>query len=164
MTKNDSGKSWYSKPIGCVGQGLVIDEATGNNIAVVYSDETDGPLIAAAPDLLAALRVLLETHEHYADADDIIRADHFVQMRIPIQAARAAIAKATELAQKPTRKNTMLDVAFTVIHELAEAEDLLGPANVHLVCDALQKRIDYLRENPQEAADAFGVCDTYEMP
>lgn len=43
---------WYqSKASG--GQGLVICEATGANIAVVY-DKAHTPLIAAAPALLAA--------------------------------------------------------------------------------------------------------------
>lgn len=153
---NEINKSWYSKPTGCGGQGLVIDEATGNNIAVAY-DETNGSLIAAAPDLLEACRKLVVAFGEWTGKPPSPTVGS------AFEAGIAAIAKA-KATEKPTRKNTMLDVAFTVIHELAEAEDLLGPANVHLVLNALQKRIDYLRENPQEAADAFGVCDTYEMP
>lgn len=50
---------WYSKTTN-VGspseQGLVIDESTGRNVAVAY-DPKDGPLLAAAPELLAALEL-----------------------------------------------------------------------------------------------------------
>lgn len=56
------------------------------------------------------------------------------------------------------RLNTMFDVAFSLEHvgdpEHVSAEALLN---------ALQKRVDYLRQNPQEAADAFGVSDSYEV-
>lgn len=54
--------------------------------------------------------------------------------------------------------NTMFDVAFTVEHT-GEPEDV--PREILL--DALQRRVDYLRANPQEAAEAFGVCDSYEV-
>ena len=53
---------WYAKITnrGSVHeQGLVIDEKTGANIAVTY-DPKDAPLVAAAPDLLAALEVIVE--------------------------------------------------------------------------------------------------------
>jgi hypothetical protein len=55
--------------------------------------------------------------------------------------------------------NTMFDVAFTVEHN---EED---PYNVNkdLLLAALQKRIDYLKRNPQECYGAFGICDTYEI-
>lgn len=66
--------------------------------------------------------------------------------------------------KQPTLYNTMLDVAFTATHGFENPYDLLEEANVHLVLDALQQRIDYLRENPSEAENAFGVCDTYEVP
>jgi hypothetical protein len=52
----------------------------------------------------------------------------------------------------------MFDVAFTVEHT-GEPEDV--PREILL--DALQRRVDYLRANPQEAAEAFGVCDSYEV-
>jgi len=65
---NEINKSWYSKPTGCGGQGLVIDEATGNNIAVAY-DETNGSLIAAAPDMLATLRAIAADCEDYLNDD-----------------------------------------------------------------------------------------------
>jgi len=60
-------------------------------------------------------------------------------------------------------KNTMLDVAFTVIHEFEDPYDLLSEENVHLVFDALQRRIDYLRRNVHDAGDAFGVNDTFDV-
>jgi hypothetical protein len=54
--------NWYSCPSAgheIHGQSLVIDEATGANIAVVYGDSPgDAELIAAAPAMLAALRFL----------------------------------------------------------------------------------------------------------
>ena len=54
--------------------------------------------------------------------------------------------------------NTMFDVCFTVEHT-GEPEDV--PHETLL--DALQRRVDYLRANPQEAAEAFGICDSYEV-
>ena len=50
-------KTWYEANMSG-DQGLVIDEATGANIAVVY-DKANAKLIAAAPDLLEALEALL---------------------------------------------------------------------------------------------------------
>jgi len=57
---------WYAKDLNNVAdQGLIIDEATGKNIAVAY-DKKDMALIAAAPELLGAcyyaLDNLLEAH------------------------------------------------------------------------------------------------------
>lgn len=45
--------TWYTNPKASGHQGLVIDEATGRNVAVTY-DKADAPLVAAAPELLAA--------------------------------------------------------------------------------------------------------------
>jgi hypothetical protein len=45
---------WYQANTGNH-QGLIISEATGANIAVVY-DKKDAPLVAAAPELLEALK------------------------------------------------------------------------------------------------------------
>ena len=47
--------NWYASPTGNH-QGLVIDEATGDNIAITYKKE-NAPLVAAAPDLLNALKM-----------------------------------------------------------------------------------------------------------
>lgn len=51
-------KNWHYY-INTAGQGLVYGEETGRNIAAVY-DAGDTALIAAAPELLAALAYLLE--------------------------------------------------------------------------------------------------------
>lgn len=48
--------TWYTAETGNH-QGLIIDEQTGANIAVTY-DKAHAPLIAAAPELLAALEGL----------------------------------------------------------------------------------------------------------
>lgn len=50
--------SWY---VGSTGnhQGLVVEETTGRNVAVAY-EKADAPLIAAAPELLAALITMVE--------------------------------------------------------------------------------------------------------
>ena len=44
-------RTWYSKETGSANQALIIDEATGRNVAVVY-DAEDAPLLAAAPRLM----------------------------------------------------------------------------------------------------------------
>lgn len=53
--------SWYvaSKSINIHDQGLVIDENTGENIAVVYKGE-NAPLVAASPKMLKALKQILD--------------------------------------------------------------------------------------------------------
>lgn len=48
---------WYTAKIGG-GQGLVVEEDTGRNVAVAY-DKKDAPLLAAAPDMLAALECIV---------------------------------------------------------------------------------------------------------
>lgn len=53
--KIDTTTSWYAAKSGNH-QGLIIDENTGKNIAVVY-EKTDAPLIANAPDLLLYLKL-----------------------------------------------------------------------------------------------------------
>lgn len=50
-------ESWYAKP-SSGGQGLIISEADGRNVAVAY-DEKDGPLLAAAPEMRKALEYTL---------------------------------------------------------------------------------------------------------
>jgi|688.fasta_scaffold16366_13 hypothetical protein len=56
------------------------------------------------------------------------------------------------------RYNTMFDVAFTVNHDCEEPRDV----PVGVLIDALQQRVRYLKQNPDDAAEAFGVCDTYD--
>lgn len=46
-------KNWYEAFAG-TDQGLIIDEKTGENIAVSY-DKANAPLIAAAPELLEVI-------------------------------------------------------------------------------------------------------------
>ena len=51
-------KTWYAKS-GSMGQGLIIEEETGRNVAVAY-DESDADLLAAAPELLVQSKKMLE--------------------------------------------------------------------------------------------------------
>ncbi len=68
------------------------------NICVMSDGDGDGSdgqladacLIAAAPELLAALRALLESYAAYVDIDGVMNAD----IAEPVTAARAAIAQA----------------------------------------------------------------------
>ncbi len=62
-TKQETAKTWYATPSAgheIHGQSLVIDEADGANIAVVYDGDAHAALIASAPDLLAALQEMCE--------------------------------------------------------------------------------------------------------
>ena len=72
---------WYEAKTGNH-QGLIIEEGTGRNVAVTY-DKSDSAIIAAAPDLLAALESLMDD----ADVCEVAGDD-------AIRQARAAIAKA----------------------------------------------------------------------
>jgi len=47
--------NWYATKSAGRGQGLVIDDTDGCNVAVVY-DEKDTALLASAPNLLAAAK------------------------------------------------------------------------------------------------------------
>jgi len=61
--------------------------------------------------------------------------------------------------------NTMLDVAFSVEHSFSNAESLLDSAQGRqMVLAAVLKRIAFLVEEPNEASEAFGICDTYDIP
>lgn len=50
-------QSWYAAN-GPGGQGHVVSETDGRNVAITY-DEKDAPLVAAAPELLDALEAAL---------------------------------------------------------------------------------------------------------
>jgi hypothetical protein len=79
---------WY-KAKGSMGQGIIISENTGENIAVTYKEE-NSDLVAAAPDLLEALERLVRLHdnpEKYGDLESHLSA--WIE-------ARNSIAKATE--------------------------------------------------------------------
>ena len=65
-----------------------------------------------------------------------------------------------DMSKRETKKyNTMLDIGFTVEHVFEDPYDI--PINV--LIDALEKRIENLRQNPDDKWEAFGVCDTYEI-
>ena len=55
--------------------------------------------------------------------------------------------------------NHMIDIAFCVEGEWENFEQI--PHDV--LINALEKRVDYLKHNPVEAAEAFGFCDSYEV-
>lgn len=57
MNTNHTPGPWNSASTGNH-QGLVISEANGANVATTY-DKADATLIAAAPDMLAALQAIL---------------------------------------------------------------------------------------------------------
>ena len=80
-------QNWYHKDQGN-GQGLIIDEATGRNVAVSY-DSKDAALLASAPELLEALMELADLMEDILSGD--YKPDSFT-----CQPARRAIAKATQ--------------------------------------------------------------------
>ena len=66
--------SWYKARMSGNGQGLVIEQDTGRNVAVTY-DEKDAALVAAAPELLDALRMVIAHDGKLTGADwDTIRA------------------------------------------------------------------------------------------
>jgi hypothetical protein len=69
-------------------QGLIVDDETGRNIAVVY-DPKHTSLIAAAPDLLEALQLVLH---------------HFVPMQGNLKIEQEMIAKAHAAITRATRE------------------------------------------------------------
>ena len=58
-----------------------------------------------------------------------------------------------------TKYNHMMDVAFTIETE----EEDWTKIRVDELIGALQRRIHYLQCNPEEAAEAFGHCDSYKI-
>lgn len=88
--------TWYSKTTNTGSpheQGLVIDEATGKNIAVTY-DAKHAPLVASAPEMLAALEnaVVLVHHMAHGQRTTLLDVE---QAKAALPLIRAAIAKAT---------------------------------------------------------------------
>jgi len=76
-TGRDDDMKWYAAKSAVRGQGLVIDEDTGRNVAVVY-DEKDTKLLAAAPRLLEVLELIAASGTDNANvlrrhAEDVIR-------------------------------------------------------------------------------------------
>ena len=82
--------SWYTTK-GSMGQGLVIDEADGRNVAVAY-DEKDAPLLAAAPDMLEALCAFLRAPHIGSDGPG---SSTIVVQEFNLRQARAAIDRTT---------------------------------------------------------------------
>jgi len=78
--------SWHAQKTSS-GQGLVIDDDTGRNVAVAY-DEKDMLLLAVAPDLLSSLEEMV--HAGFLVVDE-------VQLSI-ISRARKTIREATQSA------------------------------------------------------------------
>lgn len=89
--------NWHTSKTGNH-QGLVIEEGSGRNVAVTY-DRADAPIIAAAPELLAALEGLLsESLNMNAELRKIGkgRPEDGAHPDCPIDVARAAIANAKQ--------------------------------------------------------------------
>lgn len=63
MNKPTPGPHWYEASMGNGFQGLVVDERTGANVAVVY-DKANAPLIAWAPEMKEALEQIVARWEH----------------------------------------------------------------------------------------------------
>ena len=63
---NKHTPQWYIANMGNDHQGLVVDEATGHNIAVAY-DRKDTPMLAAAPAMYEALTSALNVLSTNAD-------------------------------------------------------------------------------------------------
>lgn len=89
--KNDSGHIKHLVPVAAI-DGEVLSllttvEHNGAIFAAVYSEQ-DARLIAAAPELLAALQAIVKS---LADQDD----EGMIEHAEPMICARAAIAKAT---------------------------------------------------------------------
>ena len=81
---------WRTAPCG-VSQGLYITDGTGRNICLVFN-KAHTPLIAAAPDMLEALKAMTKLYVDFVNSGDCGCWD---PERIDeVKLARAAIAKA----------------------------------------------------------------------
>ena len=87
-TKHTPGP-WYAANCGNDEQGLIVSETSDSSIAVAY-DKRDAALIAAAPDLLAALELAV----HYLDHPDIRAMNFAMRSEVASVKAHVAIAKA----------------------------------------------------------------------
>ena len=86
---------WYAT-MGSGGQGLVASETSGQTVAVVYRGVPDAHLIAAAPEMLEALRqIMIEADaiaNDHRDRDEEQDADNLDTLALM---ALDAITKAT---------------------------------------------------------------------
>jgi hypothetical protein len=76
----------------CRAKGLVIDGATGRTVAVTY-EQSDAPLVAAAPDLLAVV------NEFIRDIDAVgvkQTAEEWPDLVVTYRKALAAVSKLDE--------------------------------------------------------------------
>lgn len=88
MTTKHTPGPWYTTAKGNKYQAQIAQEPTGKTISVTYTgNDADARLIAAAPDLLAALEALVSII--YSE-----QPNPSVSLRALIPQARAAIAKA----------------------------------------------------------------------
>lgn len=89
-------KNWYEGKTGN-GQGLVIEEETGRNVAVTY-DKKDAPLVAAAPELLERVEYALAVAR--VERQQLLEDGHQAEsmtisgIEIEILSYEAAISKA----------------------------------------------------------------------
>ena len=93
MTKTK--RQWYEASTGNH-QGLIIEEDTGENIAVSY-DKADARLIAAAPDLLAAAMAFVKSIDSHSQDYELDTKEHGLAVCLNTHKGdllRAAIAKA----------------------------------------------------------------------
>src|SRR6185369_4200612 len=85
---------WYVSR--CTHDNAIVDETNGTTIAVVYGrnagSEANAQLIAAAPDLLAALTELVREADTQGGSIRTVR-------RVTVDQARSAIAQATKGAK-----------------------------------------------------------------
>lgn len=84
--------TWYTISRANDMQGIIAEEETGRMVAVSY-DVKDAPLLAAAPDMLEALRLW---DEGFSDGEEFTAAQFVEWVNGNRRAARAAIQKATE--------------------------------------------------------------------
>ena len=78
--------NWYTMSKPDARQGIIAEDSTGRSVAVSY-DAKDAPLIAAAPELLAALEALLACPAMNEDSAEPATLEAY-------KLALAAIAKA----------------------------------------------------------------------
>jgi hypothetical protein len=77
---------WIGKETMSADQGLVYSELDGRNVAVTYSNK-DVRLVAAAPEMLAALQMVIET-----------LAPHFFEMGIKKSFSEQVVIRAVGTA------------------------------------------------------------------
>lgn len=92
MSGKHTGGDWYASK-GSMGQGLIIEEETGRNVAVAY-EEKDAALLAAGPALLAFAQACME---YWQDGGMPLSPSAMLTPddRTILETARSALARAT---------------------------------------------------------------------